>query len=123
MNFRFAFRPRDKHPKSRTSRPPRRHRPTFDTLEGRELLSGTSLVLGTVFLDLNTNGIQESTEPGLAGRTVFGDVNNNGQLDSGEIGTTTDAGGHYTLDLPPGQYTIRAVAGPDEQLTAPGVGG
>jgi hypothetical protein len=119
MNSRFAFRPRKKNRQSRTSRPPGPHRPTFDTLEDRVLLSGTSLVLGTVFLDLNTNGIQDSGEPGLAGRTVFADVNNNGQLDSGEISTTTDAGGHYTLDLPPGQYTIGAVPRPDETPTAP----
>src|SRR5689334_19970675 len=99
MNFRFAFRRQNKNQKSRTSRP------TFDILETREMLSATSLVLGTVFRDVNTNGIHDSTESGLSGQTVFADVNGNGQVDSGEISTTTDAGGNYTLDLPPGQYT------------------
>jgi hypothetical protein len=123
MNFRFVFGPRNKNQKSRTSRSSRSHRPTFDTLEGRLLLSGTSLVLGTVFRDLNDDGFQESGEQGLPGRTVYADLNNNGQLDAGEISTATDAGGQYTLDVPSGQYTIRAAPMPAARLTAPIAGG
>jgi subtilisin-like proprotein convertase family protein len=39
-----------------------------------------SSISGTVFNDLNNDGIREAGEPGLAGRTVFLDSDNNGNL-------------------------------------------
>jgi hypothetical protein len=54
-------------------------------------------VTGTVYLDLNANGVLDSGEPGLAGRVVFLDVNHDGTLDAGDPTATTDANGHFTL--------------------------
>lgn len=70
---------------------------------------GTSLT-GTVFNDLNRDSTRAASEPGLAGVTVFVDANGNGVLDPGEISTTTNADGTYTLAAPPGTNTIAALA-------------
>ena len=61
MNFRFPFGGKNKYHKPRTSRTPYRRRPTLDTLESRLMLAADSLVLGMVFRDLNTNGVQRGT--------------------------------------------------------------
>jgi hypothetical protein len=52
---------------------------------------------GTVYLDLNANGIRDAGEPGLAGRVVFADLNHDGTLDVGDPTATTDANGDFTL--------------------------
>jgi subtilase family serine protease len=44
-------------------------------------LVGTT-VSGTVFNDVNSNGVQDSGESGLAGWTVYDDLNDNGVLDT-----------------------------------------
>jgi hypothetical protein len=82
-------------------------------------------IAGTVFNDLNGNGVRDGTmtatpEPGLAGWTVYIDANGNGQLDSGELATTTDASGRYELDnLPPGTYNVAVVGMPGWTQTTP----
>jgi hypothetical protein len=119
MNFRFPFGRKNANHKPRTSRTPCRRRPMLEALESRLMLAADSLVLGTVFRDLNTNGAHDAGEPGLAGRTVYADVNNNSRLDPGEISTTTEGDGGYALDLPPGQYAIRAIPLSHETATAP----
>ncbi|HSD98561.1 MAG TPA: hypothetical protein VLB73_02570 [Patescibacteria group bacterium] len=48
----------------------------------------------------------ESCEPKLSGWTIFADTNDNQTLDQGEVSTTTDNNGNYTLDLNPGTYQI-----------------
>jgi hypothetical protein len=72
MNFPFAFRRRNKKP--RTSRTT--CRPTFEVLEGRVVpangsFSTEGLVTGTVYRDLNDNGAHDANEPGLANRLVL----------------------------------------------------
>jgi len=42
-----------------------------------------SSISGSVFEDLNANGVRDAGEPPLSGWTVFQDLNNNGKLDSG----------------------------------------
>jgi hypothetical protein len=73
---------------------------------------------GSVFNDLNGDGVHDSGEPGLAGWTVYLDENTNGQYDKGSDPTTftgersvqTDVNGDYALaDLPPGSYVIGLV--------------
>lgn len=61
---------------------------------------------GTVFLDLNDNGSQESNEPGIAGaKLVLTGVNDLGQSISQTIFSGAD--GTYSFrDLRPGNYTI-----------------
>jgi fibronectin-binding autotransporter adhesin len=54
-------------------------------------------VSGTVYLDLNVNGVMDTGEPGLAGRVVFLDLNGDGTLDAGDPTATTDASGNFTL--------------------------
>src|SRR5947209_4503695 len=115
MSFLFSF--GRKNQKFRPWRRPFRLRPTFETLEVREVPAG--LVSGTVFQELNVNGSQDTGEIGVAGRTVYVDANNNGHLDSTETSTTTDATGQYSLSLDPRQYVIRVVSGANEISTTP----
>jgi hypothetical protein len=124
MRFSFPFNRKNKPP--RTSRPPCRRRPTFETLEDRVVPTVSlnpqtqGLVSGTVFHDLNSNGALDTTEPGATDQhTVYVDANNNGQLDPGEIASTTDANGLYQLALDPGLYKIRLAPAPTEMTTWP----
>ncbi|MDB5289856.1 MAG: Flagellar hook-length control protein FliK [Phycisphaerales bacterium] len=59
---------------------------------------------------------------GLPGVIVFADTNGNGLLDPGEISTTTDASGHYTLaGLLPGHYAIQQLLPPGYEQASPGL--
>ncbi len=70
--------------------------------------STTVSLSGTIFFDYNCNGILDSGEPGLAGRTVFLDLKNSGQLDIGDPSTVTGADGSFRFaGLTPGSYTVR----------------
>jgi hypothetical protein len=67
-------------------------------------------ISGTVFIDTNSDGVQDAGEAGKAGVTVYLDQNGNGQLDAGEPTSVTDANGNYSFtNLPSGSYTIRLV--------------
>ena len=57
----------------------------------------TVLISGTVYNDLNANGVRDVGEAGLANFTVYDDANNNGVLDAGEKSTVTTASGSYSL--------------------------
>lgn len=77
-------------------------------------------IRGTMWNDINGNGVRDSSEPGLAGWTIFLDQNQNGQLEVGEISTTTDANGDYALTtLIPGTYTVSEVLQTGWQSTFP----
>jgi hypothetical protein len=63
---------------------------------------------GTVWNDLDGNGILDEDEPGLSGFTLYIDVNENGELDEGETSSTTDSDGAYTFSrIQIGSYTLR----------------
>ncbi len=67
------------------ARPRKRRRPdrahlSIELLEGRNLLSAS--LFGSVWNDLDADGLRDATESGLAGVTVFLDANNNGVFDS-----------------------------------------
>ncbi|HND54910.1 MAG TPA: hypothetical protein PLV92_21000, partial [Pirellulaceae bacterium] len=47
-----------------------------ESLEDRRLMAGD--IAGTVFNDLNANGVNDTTDPGLSGWTVFADTNADG---------------------------------------------
>jgi subtilisin-like proprotein convertase family protein len=55
----------------------------FAVVRYQNVVAVPSSVSGTVFEDLNGNGVRDAGEPPLSGWTVFQDVNNNGQLDTG----------------------------------------
>ena len=72
----------------------------------------SSVITGTVFNDVNGNGVQNTNEAGLSGWTVYVDYNNNGVFDSAtEPSAVTGPGGTYTITgVAPGTWTVREVA-------------
>jgi uncharacterized protein (DUF2141 family) len=67
-------------------------------------------ITGSVFNDLDGDGVKDSNESGLSGRTVYIDLDNDSILDAGEKSTTTNAVGAYTLsNLPAGTYKLRTI--------------
>lgn len=58
---------------------------------------GLGRASGTVFADLNGNGVRDPGDPGLSGWTVFVDQDTNGLPGPGEPQTVTDADGNYQL--------------------------
>ena len=56
-------------------------------------------ITGRKFHDLDTDGVRDLGEPGLAGWTIFADFNENGLLDTGEPSAETNELGQYTLDV------------------------
>jgi hypothetical protein len=97
----------------------RRRRAAVEALEGRVLLS---TITGTVFSDLNSNGVQDPGENGIAGVTVFLDANNDGILQPGETTTTTAADGSYSFtvnDAPNRTFVVSQVLPPGYQQVAP----
>ncbi len=55
---------------------------------------------GSIFTDVNGDGVFNTGDVALPGVGVFGDVNRNGEFDAGEILVTTDASGQYSLTVP-----------------------
>ena len=63
---------------------------------------------GTIFFDYNCNGILDSGELGLPGRTVFLDLDHSGQLDPGDPSAVTAGDGSFQFTgLTPGSYLVR----------------
>ncbi|MBI1337329.1 MAG: choice-of-anchor D domain-containing protein [Phycisphaera sp.] len=78
-----------------------------EPLEDRLLLSGS--ISGTVWADLNGDGVRDAGEPGLAGVTVYLDDNDNAQLD------WTDANGNDAWDEGEGERWVTSAV--DDALT------
>jgi hypothetical protein len=64
---------------------------------------------GSVYHDKDGDGVRDSGELGIAGRTVYDDANGNKKLDAGESKAVTNSSGHYSLSLMPGNHTLREV--------------
>jgi hypothetical protein len=65
---------------------------------------------GTVWNDINGDGIRQAGDVGIPGWTVFVDLNTNRVRDAGEPFTTTDANGVYNIpNLAPGTYKVREI--------------
>jgi GH25 family lysozyme M1 (1,4-beta-N-acetylmuramidase) len=72
--------------------------------------AATASISGTVFNDLNGNGIRNVGEGGLSARTIFIDLDNDYTLDANEKWTTTDGSGNFTLSgLVAGTYKVRTL--------------
>jgi serine-aspartate repeat-containing protein C/D/E len=79
-----------------------------------------SAIGGTVFADINKNGVRDPGEKGLSGITVFLDTNNNGSPDAGEPSAVTstdlfytpatnEAGTYQFTHLPAGTFHVREI--------------
>ena len=75
---------------------------------------------GSVWNDLNQDGIRDSTDAGLAGWTIYLDLNKNLTFDASEPNTVTDSNGHYLFsDLPPNDYEVTEVLPTGWQISDP----
>ncbi|MBD2663840.1 SCP-like extracellular protein, putative [Richelia sinica FACHB-800] len=82
--------------------------------------AGLGKIVGTLFNDLNGNGVWNQWEPVLSGWQVFLDSNGNKKLDSGETSVVTDANGEYSFNnLAPGTYNVAELLPSGWQQTAP----
>ncbi|HMB95680.1 MAG TPA: FG-GAP-like repeat-containing protein, partial [Tepidisphaeraceae bacterium] len=81
---------------------------TIEQLEQRRLLATIS---GTVFYDLNGNGINDGDNGAFNNtQTVFLDQNNNGVVDAGEAHQSVDQFGHYDfINLAAGTYRVALI--------------
>src|SRR6185503_9660127 len=67
-------------------------------------------VEGTIWQDINGDGIRQAEDSGLQGWIVFLDDNGNRALDAGEQSGVSDASGAYALlDIPTGQHKVREI--------------
>lgn len=108
------------------------------TLRGSQNLAGIDFgqyqrqesgITGTIYADLNHDGIRDAGEPGLPGATVYLDINGNALLDAGEPSLATSPDLFYTpatdeagtwafTHLAAGAYTVRAIL-PDTLSATP----
>jgi parallel beta-helix repeat protein len=89
---------------------------SFDLYNGRALIdkignvNNAATLTGSVYQDNNGNGIFDSGESGLGGRTVFLDLNNDGVTDPGDPSAVTNSSGGYLFSsLSEGTYTVGQV--------------
>ncbi|MDX6677451.1 MAG: hypothetical protein QOE31_1503, partial [Solirubrobacteraceae bacterium] len=85
------------------------------TVSGLEFGGWTpASVAGNVFEDLDGDGVAlEAGDVALSGWQVYLDANASNAWDLGEIQTTTDVSGNYTLTgVPPGAYAVRVTSPP-----------
>jgi len=77
-------------------------------------------IRGTVFVDANGNGAQNSSDFGSADQQVFLDMDADGVVDNTEPKATTDANGGYRFEaLVPGDYTVALVVPSGWTQTSP----
>jgi ELWxxDGT repeat protein len=77
-------------------------------------------IAGTVFDDVNANGVRDAGEPPLRGYKIFIDRNNDGRCNPSEIWTRASSTGRYTFSfLAPRVYTIRIVGVTGRRASTP----
>jgi hypothetical protein len=92
----------------------------WSSLKAFNVAFGT--ISGTVFLDINGNGLLNSNDPGLGGRVVFADLHGDGIFHSDDPFAVTDPAGKFSLPLAPSSYTIRLLTFKGDRVTTPGSG-
>jgi len=81
-------------------------------------------IIGTLWNDVDGDGIWDPNELVLAGVMLLLDANGNGVFDAGEATDVSAADGTYSfLNLAAGTQTVVAMLDPDERQTHPGTGG
>ncbi|HEX4797352.1 MAG TPA: choice-of-anchor Q domain-containing protein [Humisphaera sp.] len=65
----------------------------------------TLTLTGTVFNDINGDGVRQGGDPALSGWQVYIDLNDTGVFAVGDPSATTNAAGHYTLTYTPTSLT------------------
>jgi hypothetical protein len=101
---------------------------TGQTLSGQNFgdkatAAATATVTGTVYDDVNGNGIQDNHENGLPSVQVYDDLGNVGYYVAGDPSTMTNAGGVYTLSgLSAGPAIIRQIVPSGYAQTEPSGG-
>jgi hypothetical protein len=88
----------------------------------RPLGADDGAIAGTVFLDVDRDGLRDEGEPGQAGWTVYLDLNFNGALDASEPAAVTGPAGGYAFDVSPGFYIVREAVQPGFTQTTPAGG-
>lgn len=72
--------------------------------------NATFTVIGTLFEDVDGDGVHDAEDAGISGRTVFLDANGNGTIDTGERTAVTNSSGVYSFaGLLTGNYQLRQV--------------
>lgn len=80
-------------------------------------------IRGTVFNDLNHNGIKDDGEPGIAGVLMYLDIHHDGKRNHGEPYARTNADGAYKFTgLALGVYRVRETQPTNYTLYAPKAG-
>jgi cyclophilin family peptidyl-prolyl cis-trans isomerase len=75
---------------------------------------------GTVFSDTNGNGVLDSGEQGVAGRTMFVDLHGTGVFQAGDPTATTDSSGNYSFTgIAAGTYKVYEELPANVSLTMP----
>ena len=80
---------------------------------------------GPAIADLNGDGIFNNSDSVAQGIFVYADANRNEQFDAGEVFTSTDTNGHYSLTVPSDKtavINVGIIAPTDWDITAPGTG-
>ncbi|MCO6454069.1 MAG: tandem-95 repeat protein [Pirellulaceae bacterium] len=94
---------------------------SHEALEGRLLLAGD--VAGTVYDDLNGNGLREQEEKGISNWTVYLDLNQDGAPQVDEPSARTDQDGDYLIpSVAPGDYRVAEVVRSGWVPTSPASG-
>lgn len=72
------------------------------------IFSVLAKIAGAAFIDFNADGLKQTTESALSGRTVYLDLDNNNSYSSGEPIRTTDVQGRYDFgSYTAGNYAVR----------------
>lgn len=87
------------------------------------VLAQTGSVAGTVFNDIDGDGVRDEGEAALAGWTVYLDADADGIFDAGELSVTTDDAGNWLLaELQPQTLRIALDTPADHLVTSPVAG-
>jgi hypothetical protein len=91
--------------------------------ELRPLTSPTASIAGTVYNDLDADGVKDSGEAGLASVRVFVDADKDGVFDSTEKSALTSSSGAYTITgLAAGSHRVRHVRPSGYRAVSPSAG-